>query len=322
VTFAHIDPEFAKHQLITMCREWYMHPNGQLPAYEWAFGDVNPPVQAWAALRVFQIDGSKDFDFLERMMHKLLLNFTWWVNRKDEAGNNLFEGGFLGLDNIGPIDRSAQFPSADTWSSPTGLVDGDVLPEHVDIALILAEHDQVYEDLATKFFEHYAYIAAAMANLWDDHDGFYYDVFRSPEGDDGPGARALDRRADLALRNDDARELDARTAPEIRGAASAGSCEQAGVRGRERKRPRHRTARGPPPSSSSTRSRLRRSSPTCSTKRVPLAARASGSQCRHRDHPFVLEIGGSSASVDYEPGESTSGCSAATRTGAVRSGSP
>jgi hypothetical protein len=107
VALAHVDPEFAKAQLILLCREWYMHPNGQLPAYEWAFGDVNPPVHAWAALRVHEIAGGDDFEFLERVFHKLLLNFTWWINRKDSEGNNLFEGGFLGLDNIGPFDRSA-----------------------------------------------------------------------------------------------------------------------------------------------------------------------------------------------------------------------
>ncbi len=110
VALAHVDPSFAKEQLILLCREWYMHPNGQLPAYEWKFGDVNPPVHAWAALRVFEIDGSTDFDFLERVLHKLLLNFTWWVNRKDADGNNVFSGGFLGLDNIGPIDRSSPLP--------------------------------------------------------------------------------------------------------------------------------------------------------------------------------------------------------------------
>ena len=119
VALAHVDPAFAKDQLLLMCREWYMHPNGQLPAYEWAFGDVNPPVHAWAALRVFEIDGAEDFEFLERIIHKLLLNFTWWVNRKDAAGNNIFEGGFLGLDNIGPIDRSAALPAAGGSSSPT-----------------------------------------------------------------------------------------------------------------------------------------------------------------------------------------------------------
>ena len=112
VAIARVDPGFAKEQLLLLLRDWYMHPNGQIPAYEWAFGDVNPPVHAWAALRVFEIDGGRDYDFLARVLHKLLLNFTWWVNRKDADGNNVFEGGFLGLDNIGPFDRSAPLPVA------------------------------------------------------------------------------------------------------------------------------------------------------------------------------------------------------------------
>ena len=115
---AHVDPAFAKYQLILLCREWFQHPNGALPAYEWDFGDVNPPVQAWAALEVFAIDGGRDIDFISRVFDKLLVNFTWWVNREDAEGNNLFEGGFLGLDNIGPIDRSHCRPAM-SWSSPT-----------------------------------------------------------------------------------------------------------------------------------------------------------------------------------------------------------
>ena len=124
VALAHVDPEFAKQQLILLCREWYMHPNGQLPAYEWAFGDVNPPVHAWAALRVYQIDrqitGQADRDFLERVFHKLLLNFTWWVNRKDAEGNNVFEGGFLGLDNIGVVRPLGRCPAAGVLEQADG----------------------------------------------------------------------------------------------------------------------------------------------------------------------------------------------------------
>ena len=129
VALAHVDPEFAKAQLILLCREWYMHPNGQLPAYEWSFGDVNPPVHAWAALRVYEIAGDEDFDFLERVFHKLLLNFTWWVNRKDAEGNNVFEGGFLGLDNIGPFDRSPLPVERPARAVRRHGLDGDVLPE-------------------------------------------------------------------------------------------------------------------------------------------------------------------------------------------------
>ncbi len=180
VALAHVDPEFAKSQLILLGREWYMHPNGQLPAYEWNFSDVNPPVQAWAALRVHEIAGDRDFDFLERVFHKLLLNFTWWVNRKDAEGDNLFEGGFLGLDNIGPFDRS-QLPVDGVLEQSDGSAWMAMFcQDMLAMALALTEHDPVYEDVATKFFEHFALIAAAMNDrgLWNEQDGFYYDVLR------------------------------------------------------------------------------------------------------------------------------------------------
>ena len=184
VALAHVDAEFAKSQLVLLCREWFMHPNGQLPAYEWAFGDVNPPVHAWAALQVFAIDGGRDLDFLERILHKLLLNFTWWVNRKDSEGNNLFEGGFLGLDNIGPFDRSAlpvsgHLEQTDGTSWMAGYCLG-----MLQLALTLADEDPTYEDIATKFFEHFALIASALNDmgLWDDEDGFYYDLLHLGDG--------------------------------------------------------------------------------------------------------------------------------------------
>ncbi len=185
VAIARIDPDFAKQQLILMCREWYMHPNGQLPAYEWAFGDVNPPVHAWAAMRVFEIDGGTDFDFLERIIHKLLINFTWWVNRKDVNGNNVFEGGFLGLDNIGPIDRSAQLPVAGHLEQSDGTAwMAMYCLDLLEMSLTLANQDDSYEDIATKFFEHFTYIADAMHThgLWDETDGFYYDVLQADDG--------------------------------------------------------------------------------------------------------------------------------------------
>lgn len=183
VALAEVDPHFAKDQLVLLCREWFMHPDGQLPAYEWALGDVNPPVHAWAALRVFEADGSQDFEFLERVLHKLLLNFTWWVNRKDEQGNNVFEGGFLGLDNIGPIDRSAELPAGGRLEQSDGTAWMAMYCLNLlEMALALAEHDPTYEDLATKFLEHFTYIANAMDNcgLWNDEDGFYYDVLHVP----------------------------------------------------------------------------------------------------------------------------------------------
>jgi hypothetical protein len=185
VAIARVDPTFAKGQLLLLLREWYMHPNGQIPAYEWAFGDVNPPVHAWAALRVFELDGSRDYDFLERIMHKLLLNFTWWVNRKDYNGNNLFEGGFLGLDNIGPFDRSAALPVAGLLEQSDGTAWMAMYALNLfDMALVLAIHDPVYEDIATKFFEHFAYIAEAayQYGLWDEEDGFFYDVLHLHDG--------------------------------------------------------------------------------------------------------------------------------------------
>ena len=186
VVLAHVDPEFAKKQLLLLLREWFMHPNGQLPAYEWNFGDVNPPVHAWAVLRVFEIAGSNDYDFVERAFHKLLLNFTWWVNREDRDGNNLFQGGFLGLDNIGPFDRSKLSPDAGTLEQSDGTAwMAMYCLDLLDIALTLALHDPTYEDVATKFFEHFAHIATAARNhgLWDETDGFFYDQLRLPAGE-------------------------------------------------------------------------------------------------------------------------------------------
>jgi hypothetical protein len=184
IALAHVDPEFAKAQLVLLCREWFMHPNGQLPAYEWAFGDVDPPVHAQAALRVFHIAGDRDFAFLERVFHKLLLNFTWWVNRKDEAGNNLFEGGFLGLDNIGPFDRSALPVSGRLEQSDGTAWMAMYCQNLLELALLLADHDETYEDMATKFFEHFGLIASALNDkgLWDETDGFYYDVLALDDG--------------------------------------------------------------------------------------------------------------------------------------------
>jgi hypothetical protein len=194
VPFALIDPEFAKRQLLLLTREWYMHPNGQLPAYEWAFSDVNPPVHAWATLRVYKIERAHlgragDRAFLERVFHKLLLNFTWWVNRKDREGHNVFQGGFLGLDNIGVFDRSAPLPEGGHLGQADGTAwMGFYALQMMQIALELARENPAYEDLATKFFEHFLYIAGALDDiggagipLWDDEDGFFYDVLHLPD---------------------------------------------------------------------------------------------------------------------------------------------
>jgi len=196
VSLAVVDPDFAKDQLVLLLREWYMNPNGQLPAYEWAFSDVNPPVHAWAAWRVYKIErrvrGVADRAFLEKVFHKLLLNFTWWVNRKDPEGSNIFQGGFLGLDNIGVFDRSAPLPTGGHLEQSDGTSwMGMYCLNMLAIALELAKEDRAYEDIASKFFEHFVYIAHAMNNfgsgghsLWDDEDGFYYDVLHLPdEGD-------------------------------------------------------------------------------------------------------------------------------------------
>jgi hypothetical protein len=188
-----VDPEWAKRQLILMLREWYMHPNGQIPAYEWALDDVNPPVHAWACWRVYKITrnvtGHADLEFLERVFHKLLLNFTWWINRKDHDGNNVFQGGFLGLDNIGVFDRSQPLPFDGHLDQADGTAwMGMYCLNMLAIALELARHKPAYEDVATKFFEHFIYIADALnrtcghAGLWDDADGFYYDMIHTSRG--------------------------------------------------------------------------------------------------------------------------------------------
>jgi hypothetical protein len=198
IPLALVDSDFAKYQLIQLLREWYMHPNGQLPAYEWSFGDVNPPVHAWAAMRVYQIErrirGVGDTRFLERVFHKLLINFTWWVNRKDRDGRNVFQGGFLGLDNIGLFDRSAELPSGGRIDQSDGTSWMAMFCLNMlAIALELAGLDDAYEDVATKFLEHFFYIAHAMNNrpmargddgvdLWDDEDKFYYDLLHLPDG--------------------------------------------------------------------------------------------------------------------------------------------
>ena len=196
ICFADIDPAFSKQQLILLTHEWFMHPNGQLPAYEWAFSDVNPPVHAWATWKVYCMEkaatGTGDFKFLETVYLKLLLNFTWWVNRKDEQGNNIFEGGFLGMDNIGLFDRNSPLPDGSileqsdstSWMCMYSL-------NMMRIALELAESNPVYQDMATKFFEHFLYIAYAMfaegdegTGLWDDEDEFYYDAIQKSDGKD------------------------------------------------------------------------------------------------------------------------------------------
>lgn len=193
ITLAALDPQFAKNQLVLLLREWYMNPYGQIPAYEWSFSEVNPPVQAWACMQIYKTEkektGKGDTEFLERVFHKLLINFTWWVNRKDKLNNNVFEGGFLGLDNIGVFDRG-NIPGNGSLEQADGTAwMGMYCLNMLEIALELAQNNKAYEDLATKFFEHFTYIAASINQIregykgaWDEEEGFFYDVLRLPEG--------------------------------------------------------------------------------------------------------------------------------------------
>ncbi len=188
VPLAHLDPAFAKYQLLGLCREWFQHPNGAIPAYEWDFSDVNPPVLAWAALEVFEIDGRRDHAFLARLLPKLLANFAWWVNRQDPEGNNVFSGGFLGLDNISAVNRSI-LPADGTLEQSDGTAwMAFYALSLMQMSVILAREDDVWVDLAVKFVEHFTLIVDAMQahDLWNDEDGFFYDVFRTADGTDIP----------------------------------------------------------------------------------------------------------------------------------------
>jgi hypothetical protein len=302
----HVDPTFAKEQLILLLREWYMHPNGQLPAYEWNFSDVNPPVHAWAALRVFEASGSNDFDFLERIFHKLLLNFTWWVNRQDHDGNNLFQGGFLGLDNIGPFDRSKVSPDAGTLEQSDGTAwMAAYCLDLLDMALILAAQDSTYEDVATKFFEHFAHIATAERDqgLWDDTDGFFYDQLRLPDGTTVPmKVRSMvGLIAIFAVSHIDEGHLAA-----LPGFAS----RLAWFRGH---RPDLSTVCVQTESDDTLLSVLEPDQLRRLLSRMfdeaeffsPHGIRAVSAY--HRDHPFELTLAGQQFRVDYEPGESSTG---------------
>ena len=309
VPLAHVDPEFAKAQLLLLGREWYMHPNGQLPAYEWQFGDVNPPVHAWAALQVFRIDGSRDTDFLERILHKLLLNFTWWVNRKDAEGDNLFQGGFLGLDNIGPYNRS-ELPVSGTLEQSDGTSWMAMYCQNLlELSLVLAEHDRTYEDLATKFFEHFALIASALnaAGLWNETDGFYYDRLRLPDGTTTQlparsvvgllplvavttiGHETMARLPDFAARTDWFTQHRAEAQHVVQHIESP---HHAGWRMLSIVDP----------------DRLRRLLGTMLDPNEFLSEHGiRGLSKWHEAHPLQLEIEGVASTLDYEPAESTSG---------------
>ena len=319
IPLALVDPAFAKRQLLLLCREWYMHPNGQLPAYEWAFGDVNPPVHAWAALRVFRIErrvtGKADVAFLERMFHKLIINFTWWINRKDPDGRNVFQGGFLGLDNIGVFDRSAPLPNGERLEQSDGTAwMGMYCLNMLAIALELARQDPVYEDVATKFFEHYMYIAGALNNigeegitLWDEEDQFFYDVLRLPDGKAIPlKVRSLVGLIPLlAVETIEQSDLD----------RFPGFAERMNWFLNDRKDLSDLVSHMTVPGQSD-----RRLLALVRTHRMKaLLSRAldpdeflsdfglRGVSKFHKDHPYVLNIDGQTRVADYEPGESTSG---------------
>src|SRR4051794_27282268 len=311
VTIARVDPGFAKSQLLLLLREWYMHPNGQIPAYEWAFGDVNPPVHAWAALRVFEIDGARDHDFLARIMHKQLLNFTWWVNRKDVGGNNVFEGGFLGLDNVGPFDRSAALPVAGVLeqSDGTGWMAMYAL-NLLDMAIRLALHDRTYEDMATKFFEHFAYIAEAAyrQGLWDNEDCFFYDVLRLPDGHKLPlKARSIVGLLPLAATT----RLSAATLnrlPELGARLRwllTNQSEYADVISARRLSADGRQQRLLSMVGQDQLLRILARMPAPEEFLSPYGLRTLSRA--HLDKPFTVSLGGSDFTVGYEPAESTSG---------------
>ena len=319
VNLALVDPDFAKEQLILLLREWYMHPNGQLPAYEWALDDVNPPVHAWAAWRVYKIEervrGKADRSFLERVFHKLLLNFTWWVNRKDPEGMNVFEGGFLGLDNIGVFDRSAKLPSGEFIEQSDGTSwMGMSCLNMLSIAMELAWEDPVYEDVASKFFEHFVHIAHAMNDLggegielWNEEDGFYYDVLHLPNGTHYPlkvrsmvglvplfaaetlEPEALDKLPGFKRRMQWFIDHD----PDVPSHIDMSRASEHGVRRLLSLVSRERLLR------------VLRYMLDESEFLSPCGVRALSKY--HRDHPYVLKLDGDEHGIDYEPAESTTG---------------
>jgi hypothetical protein len=307
VALAHVDPEFAKSQLILLCREWYVHPNGQLPAYEWNFSDVNPPVQAWAALRVHEIAGDDDYDFLARVLHKLLLNFNWWVNRKDVEGDNLFEGGFLGLDNIGPFDRS-KLPVDGVLEQSDGTAwMAMYCQDLLEMALALTSHDAVYEDLATKFFEHFALIGSALneKGLWNEEDGFYYDVLRTG-GDSIPlRARSVVGLLPLAAVTTIGPETMAALPDFAARVTWFVDHLPLGEVVSHLESPAHAGWRM---LSIVDEDKLRRLLAAMLDPDEFLSDHGlRGLSRRHLSHPLTIEVGGVSESLDYEPGESRTG---------------
>src|ERR1700674_5172399 len=319
IPLALVDSDFAKEQLMLMLREWYMHPNGQIPAYEWALGDVNPPVHAWAAWRVYKIDkkrtGRGDREFLKRVFHKLMLNFTWWVNRKDAEGMNVFQGGFLGLDNIGVFDRGAPLPTGGYLEQAVGTRWMAMYTLNLlAIALELAKEEPCYEDMASKFWEHFIYIAHAMSHrghdsmgLWNEEDGFFYDVLKLPDGSQFPmkirsmvgliplfavetlEPEVLDRLPDFKRRL----EWFIDNRPDL--TESFACMRSTGMSERRLL-------------SIANEDQLRRILNYMLDEREflsPYGIRALSQF--HREYPYVLHVNGTEHRVDYEPGESLTG---------------
>jgi hypothetical protein len=317
IPFALIDPDFAKHQLALLLREWYQSPNGQLPAYEWEFSDVNPPVHPWAVYRVYKIDqklsGKADYLFLESAFHKLLMNFTWWVNRKDSQGNNIFEGGFLGLDNIGVFDRSKPLPTGGFIEQADGTAWMAMFClTMLRIAIELTPHDAAYEDIASKFFEHFLYISSAMNQmgdngLWDEQDGFFYDWLRLPDGNKIPlRVRSLVGLIPLfAVTTLDVEAID--RLPGFKTRMSWFIKHRPDLCGNIASITRH-GANERLLLSMVHPSRLRRVLETMLDPKEFLSDYGIRgiSRC-HKDHPFVLRVDGHEHRVDYEPAESTTG---------------
>ncbi len=314
VTLAHLDPAFAKYQLILVCREWFQHPNGALPAYEWDFGDVNPPVHAWAALEVFAIDGGRDLDFLSRVFDKLLVNFTWWVNREDAQGNNVFEGGFLGLDNIGPIDRSHLPPGYILeQSDATGWMGAYALAMCSIAAALNWSGQRPTADLVLKFLEHFAAIRDAIEGqgLWDETDGLYYDRLITPSGENVPVKvhSMVGIIPALALGVIDGSVLDRALSLNKRFRSflhNEGFTDQDKLAGSGRLR-----GDGDP---SGQRLLLSVARPDRLDRLLirlfdeaeflsPHGLRALSAY--HRDHPYSFDVDGSRSVIDYEPAEST-----------------
>ena len=312
VALAHVDPAFAKYQLIVLCREWFQHPNGALPAYEWDFGDVNPPVQAWGAIQVWAIDGGRDIDFLSRVFDKLLGNFTWWVNLQDREGNNVFEGGFLGLDNIGPLDRS-HIPAGETLeqSDATGWMASYALAMGTIAAILNRSGQRPAGDLVIKFMEHFAAVREAMdaSGLWDDEDGLFYDRLLTGDGRMVPVkvrsmVGIIPMLAAIVLDEEMLEQgvVVAKALPRVLSRGGMADREKLAEAGLVRGEPGHR----------------RLLVGVVSLDRVerilgklfdeneflsPYGLRAVSHY--HLDHPYRLSVDGTEAAIDYEPAEST-----------------